>query len=144
MKDDKNNTGNLNYIVIDANTSSDSYTEKQFYNIIANNNHLTFNNLNDAYDALTDYVIEHNMEVVMKGMKIMKLEEINNELSTNMLLSKVIEWVEELREDVQGKLKYLEKPFLCFDTGTPISVVILWIRDKTGYDLSWYFKELLK
>ena len=91
---------------------------------------------------MMQYAIDNSISIDNLG--IMEVKPIDSNLKNSLALSTIIEWSEEIREAINGNVSELQKPCLNFDIGTPLDVVILWIMDKTGFDLSIYFHEALK
>ncbi len=133
---------NALFIAIDTNCNFSDCEDKQSFRVIDNNGPKAFSDLTAILDTLIDYSID-NM-IPLNHIKIMRVTKISDDTYKSMILSKIIEWAEELRENIQGNKKCLEQIFLNFDIGTPVAGVIEWIKDITGYDLSFYFRHVLK
>lgn len=140
MSKDQEIIHNEHYIVLDISVNR-SGSGDQSFRIVGGGTVVSFDSIDAAYDTLIDYMVDNNKSI--ECLQLMKTKKVDIMQCNSMLLAAVIEWAEELRENIHGGKKYLQRPFLNFDTGASVKEVVGWIKDSTGYDLSHYFKNVL-
>jgi hypothetical protein len=94
--------------------------------------------IENAHHIRLTYALDNSTP--LKHLKIIEITEVTEKTLDTFLLSNIIEWANELRE---CNSNCIENKFLSFDIGTPIHMIITYIKSITGHDLTYHLRDKL-